>query len=101
MSYFGIIVIFWTLILAVSKIFRLEIVPKGKYQLFLFSLIFIFIVPGFLTDWIAISQEWYVFPKTTKYLWVTPIGIPIEEALFFATVPIWIIVLWKLCRKIA
>ena len=101
MSYFAVILIFWILIASITKFFDLKIVPKRKGLILVVTLFFIFVIPGFLIDWIAISEGWYIFPKTTKYLLMTHLGVPIEEALFFVTVPMWIIVLWKFSRKVA
>lgn len=99
-SYFLVIVVVWFVICFLIKYFNIEIYKKGQSWAYLLGLILIFVLPGFLVDWIAVKFEWYIFPQTTTYLWRTPFGIPIEEVLFFLTVPVLILVLWKISKKL-
>lgn len=99
-GYFLVILLIWMLIILTSKIFSLKITDKGTRIYQLIALVTFFVIPGFLVDWLAVNLQWYIFPIASNYLWVTPIGVPVEEILFFITVPIWIIVLWKLSQKL-
>lgn len=82
-----------------AKIFQIEIFPKGTWKYFLIRLVIIFVIPGFITDIIDSQTKWYIFPMSTTYLWRTSFGFPIEEGLFFLITPIFIIFLWKTCKK--
>lgn len=99
-GYFSIIIFLWIIIGLLIKYFDIEIYKKGKLFFYISGLFIIFVIPGFFVDWIAVSFEWYVFPQSTEYLWRTPLNIPIEEALFFMTVPVLIITLWKVSKKL-
>ena len=99
-GYFFVIIFVWILIIATSKAFSLKITNKKTLLPQLLALMITLVIPGYLVDWIAVHLQWYIFPITSTYLWITPIGVPVEEILFFITVPIWIIVLWKLSQKL-
>lgn len=99
-GYFLTLFFLTVLCFAGRKILRLEIFSKSTWLYFLTRLIIIFVIPGFIIDTIAGWTKWYVFPTTTTYLWRTPFGFPVEEGLFFLITPIFIICLWKACRKL-
>jgi hypothetical protein len=100
LSYFLVIILLLLLIRILIKYFNIQIYKQGQLLSYLIGLFLIFVIPGFMVDWIAVKLEWYVFPQTTTYLWRTPVGIPVEEILFFITVPLLILVLWKISKKI-
>ena len=99
-SYFAVIIFLWLLIGVLIKYFNIKLYSKGQFYTYFVGLIVLFVIPGFIVDWVAVKLKWYVFPQTTTYLWRTSIGIPIEEILFFITVPVLILVLWKICKKL-
>ena len=94
------IFILWMLIYFTQRKYNLVLFNSLPITKFIVIILCIFVIPGFITDLIAIEFEWYIFPESSTYLWMTSLGIPVEEILFFITVPIWILILWKLSLKV-